>query len=105
MPATLPTYTGMYLHLPPWKTDSSVIMAREATVVAVAIMAVATMAIRVVEANEGNLPVEEERRQTGTTRGRTTQSGHTAETSILPVAALQPTVPRNTVVVRDSLVA
>ena len=58
MPATLPTYTGMYLHLPPWKTDSSVMIAREATVVAVAIMAVATMAIRVVEANEGNLPVE-----------------------------------------------
>ena len=96
MPATLPTYTGMYSHLPPWKTDSSVMIVREATVVAVVIMA-----IRVVEANEGNLPVEEERRQTGTTRGRTTQSGHIAETSILPVAALQPTAPKNTVVVRD----
>ena len=75
-------------------------IAREATV-----MAVAIMAIRVVEANEGNLPVEEERRQTGTTRGRTTQSGHIAETSILPVAALPPTVLRSTVVVRDSLEA
>jgi len=75
--------------------------ARVATVVARAIMAVPTMATRVGEAKEGNLPVEEEKRQTGTTRGRTTLSGHTAETSILPVAALQPTAPKNTVVVRD----
>ena len=101
----LPTYTGMYSHLPPWKTDSSVMIAREATVGAVAIMAVEIMTIRVVEANEGNLPVEEERRPTGTMRGRTTQSGHIAETSILPVAALPPTVLRSTVVVRDSLEA
>ena len=65
MPATLPTYTGMYSHLPPWKTDSSVMIAREATV-----MAMAVMATRVVEADEGNLPVEEASHPTGTMKER-----------------------------------
>ena len=76
---------------------------RVATGVAKAIMAVPTMAIRGGEAIEGNLPVEEANRRTGSTRGKTTLSGHTVETSILPVAALQPTARKNTVVVRSWL--
>ena len=93
----------MYSPLPPWNKDSSVMIAREATIMAVAIMSVAIMATRVVEADEGNLPMEEASHPTGIMRERTTQSGRIVETSILPVAALPPTVLRSTVVVRDSL--
>ena len=72
-----------------------------ATEVAKAIMAEPTMASRKGVAIEGNLPVEEAERPTGTTRGRTTLSGLTVETSILKVDVVQLTARRNTVVARS----
>ena len=74
-----------------------------ATEVAKAIMAVPTMAFRKGVAIEGNLPVEEAKRPTGTTRGRITLSGLTVETSILPVDVVQLTAQKSTVVARSWL--
>ena len=53
------------------------------------------------EAIEGVIPVEEAEVTTGTTRGRTTLSGLTVETSILKVDVVQLTARRNTVVARS----
>ena len=69
--------------------------------VAKAIRAEATIASRKGVAIEGSIPVEEAEGPTGTTRGRTTLSGLTVETSILKADVVQLTARRNIVVARS----
>ena len=72
-----------------------------ASEVAKAIGAEATIASREGVAIEGSIPVEEAEVPTGTTRGRTTLSGPTVETSILKAVVVQLTAPRSIVVARS----
>ena len=69
--------------------------------VAKAIRAESTIASRKGVGKEGSIPVEEAEVPTGTTRGRTTLSGLTVETSILKVDVVQLTARRNIVVARS----
>ena len=72
-----------------------------ASEVAKAIGAEVKIASREGEAIEGIIPVEEAEVPTGTTRGRTTLSGPTVDTSILKADVVQPTAPRSIVVARS----
>ena len=95
-----PTFTTMYLHLLPSRSDSSVMTGMLAIEVAKATRAEATIASSEVEEIEGVIPVEEAEAPIETLKGRIIPCGPTAEISILKADAQLRTVRKSTAVAR-----